>query len=391
METKQTDLFDLLAIFAKQRKLIIIFTVVVAISAVIYSFITPQIWNSSTTFYTVGENASSLPLNLGSLSGFASSILSTDNFSQGMNSVTILTSRTFSEDVIRKFNLIEYFRITEADTLKAMDQALIKLGKRMLSINLDETSGLISISIESKDKKLSFEIAKYYLQRLELYNQEYKLTRGKRNRQFFEQRVNEVRGEIDSLSIALKDFQKKHKAIDLQAQMLSVVELYSSTVSQQILNDIELEIAKSSLSPSSPAIVELEHRGKVIRDKIREFEKSSSSLQPKYMLNIDNLPDLSLQYGQLMINLEIKKKVFEFLYPQYEAARIEELKDMPTLEIVDYPRETGMRVKPKRAIFCVISTLVGFFVSLVLALICDILEKNSEKIKKLKQIVYPKR
>jgi uncharacterized protein involved in exopolysaccharide biosynthesis len=97
METKLTDLFDVLAVFARKRKLIIIFTLVVAISAIVYSLVTPQIWNSKATFFTVGDNAQALPIDLGSLSGLASSFLSTDNFAQGQNSMAILTSRTLSE------------------------------------------------------------------------------------------------------------------------------------------------------------------------------------------------------------------------------------------------------------------------------------------------------
>lgn len=391
METKQTDLFDVLAIFARRRKLIILVTVTVAVLAVIYSIITPQIWNSTATFYAVEDNASSLPINLGSLSGVASSFLSTDNFTQGLNTITILTSRTFSEDVIRKFNLFEYFKITETDTLRAMDLALVKLTRKVLSVKLDDETGLISIGINTKGKKLSQELAAYYIERLEVYNQDYKLTKGKRNRQFLEKRVAEVRNEIDSLSIAIKDFQKKHKTIDLQTQLISVVEMYSDVVAQQIKNEIETEIARSLYSSDSPLVSELEKRSAVIRDKISEFEQSSSGIKPKYVINIDSIPDLSLRYGQLMINLEIQKKVFEYIYPQYEAARIEELKEMPTLEIVDYPREAGMRVKPKRAILCIISTIVGFFVSLVLALITETMEKNSDKIKNLRQIIYPKR
>jgi uncharacterized protein involved in exopolysaccharide biosynthesis len=390
METKQADLFDLLAVFARKRKLIVIFTIVVAIAAIIYSLITPQIWNSTTTFYTVGDKASSMPINLGSLSGLASSFLSTDSFAQGQNSVIILNSRTLSEEVIRRFNLIEYFHITEPDTLRAMDLALVKLSRKVLSVSLNDETGLIAISIETKDKQLSKEIAEYYLTRLELYNQEYKLTKGKRNRQFLEKRVEEVRKEIDSLSIAVKDFQKKHKAIDLQSQLTSVVEMYSDAVSQQIKNDIETEIARSNYPIGSPIVAELEKRSAVIRGKIRELELDKTGVKPKYMINIDSIPDLSLQYGQLMINLEIQKKVFEFIYPQYESARIEELRDMPTLEIVDYPREAGMRVRPKRAFLCIIATLAGFVISLVLALLSETIDKNSEKITQIRKIIFPK-
>jgi uncharacterized protein involved in exopolysaccharide biosynthesis len=106
------------------------------------------------------------------------------------------------------------------------------------------------------------------------------------------------------------------------------------------------------------------------------------------MIKIDNIPDIALQYAQLMINLDIQKKVYEFIYPQYEAAKIEEMKDMPTLDIVDYPREAGLRARPKRAILCIIATLIGLIVSLILAVIKNTLENNTEKVNNIRTIIF---
>ncbi|HOD17225.1 MAG TPA: Wzz/FepE/Etk N-terminal domain-containing protein [Candidatus Cloacimonadota bacterium] len=390
METKKNDFFDVLAIFAKHGKFILIFTLITAAAVVIFSLVTPQIWSSTATFFTIGDQNQSLPINLGELSSLASSFLSTQNFVNGQNSIAIMNSRTFSEDVIRKFNLIPYFKIKEKDSLRAMDLALKKLSKKVVRMGLDDETGLITVRIETKKKELSKQIAEYYVQRLELYNQDYKLTQGKLNRQFLEKRVAEVRNQIDSLSFAMKNFQEKNRAIDIQTQMTSIITLYSDIISQQINNDIELEIAKNTYSQNSPVVKELEQKKRIIQDKIKELEGSAAGLKPKYIIDIDNIPDVSLQYAQLMLNLEIQKKVFEFIYPQYEAARIEELKDMPTLEIVDHPREAGLRAKPKRALLCIVTTLIGFAVSLILALLDEILKKNSARMHELRKIIFSK-
>jgi hypothetical protein len=38
-----------------------------------------------------------------------------------------------------------------------------------------------------------------------------------------EARVNETRAEIDSLLLALKDFQQRHNAVDIEAQTSSLI------------------------------------------------------------------------------------------------------------------------------------------------------------------------
>ena len=49
--------------------------------------------------------------------------------------------------------------------------------------------------------------------------------------------------------------------------------------------------------------------------------------------------------------------------PEYEQAKIEEVKDLPTIEIIDKAIPAGKRNKPQRAKICVLS----FFLALILS------------------------
>lgn len=383
------NIFNLLLIFARHKMLIIIMTLIVSVAAVIYSLLTPQIWTSRATFKPDAASAG-MTINIGDLGGIMSSLLGGSS-GDAQGALIILRSRTMNEDVIRKFNLIQYFRIREADSLKAMDIALEMLRGEVLGTVLNPENGLISLSISTKDKQLSKDMADYYLSRLDNYNRELKLTKGKRNRQFLETRVHAVRGEIDSLAQALKDFQKKNKAIDVTTQMSSLITLYSEAVSQKMIADLELEMARQNFEAESPLVNDLKLKQKVISDRIRDLEKSSGQVKPSYIMDIDKLPDLTLQYTQLMINLEIQKKVFEFIYPQFEAARIEEMRDMPTIEIIDQPRLAGQRSYPRRALICIIATVLAFLFSLVLAYVKHQMELNSATVRQIKDAIFKKK
>jgi len=85
------------------------------------------------------------------------------------------------------------------------------------------------------------------------------------------------------------------------------------------------------------------------------------------------------------MNLEIYQKVFEFLYPQYEAARLSELKDLPTIDILDQPRMAGRRESPKRSLICVVATLLGFVLAVLLALVKEALSGHREQLAMLKR------
>ncbi len=85
----------------------------------------------------------------------------------------------------------------------------------------------------------------------------------------------------------------------------------------------------------------------VIEEKIKSLEKSGSDLVPEYIVQIDKIPDLAMQYAQMMLNLEIEKKIIEYLYPQFELAKLEEVKDLPTLRFMMHLNWQSSGLNPK--------------------------------------------
>lgn len=382
MEKREFDFFELIRLIIRNRKFIIIFVAVVSVAAVIYSLVTPQIWRSTATFYVLGDQTSS---HIEGLSDLSAELMGTTNSQNAINAVTAMNSRQFSEKVIRHFNLIDYYEIADKDSLKAMDNALKILHTKTMKIGSDSETGLVTVSAETKDKKLSRDIVNYYLQQLDIYNREEKITRGKINREFLEARTNETRAEIDSLLIELKNFQQKHNAIDIEAQTASLIQTYSDIIATKMSTDIELELARKNYAENSPVVLELKERSEALSKQIKQLEAGEKSIKPRYLIDIGSIPDLATQYAQLKMNLEIKSKVYEFLYPQYEAAKLEELKDLPTLDILDTPREAGLRVRPKRAVMCIIAFALAIVVSIIIVLIKNALEQNKERWQEIKK------
>ncbi|MBW6513167.1 MAG: hypothetical protein K0B87_00205 [Candidatus Syntrophosphaera sp.] len=385
MDKREFDIFELVRLILKHRRFVIIFVAVVSVAAVVYSLLTPQIWESRATFYVVGDQSSSLPFDIAGLGGLTSQLLGSEGSQNAINSVSAMTSRVFSEDVIRRFKLIDYYQITEADTLKAMDMALKRLREKTLNIGYSTETGLVGVRVQTKSKKLSRDMVDYYLERLDVYNREQKVTRGKMNREFLEQRVGDTRALIDSLLLEVRDFQTKHNSVDLEVQTKAMIESYAAVVAARMQNDVELELARSNYSENSPVYAELRKRGEALSQQIRDLEAGSSELKPRYQINLSTLPDLASQFAQLQLNLQIQSKVFEFLYPQFEAARLEELRDMPSLEILDTPREAGLRARPKRAVICIIAFLLACLLAVVIVLIINLLQNNKDRLQEIKK------
>lgn len=383
MEKKEFDFFELLRVILQNRKFIIIFVAVVSVAAIVYSLVTPKIWESRATFYVVGDEASALPFNIEGLGSLTAGLLGADNAQNAVNAVSALKSRRFSEDVIRHFNLIRYFETSDPDTLLAMDRALKKLNRKTVRVSHSSETGLVSIRVESKDKKLSKNMVDYYLLKLDEYNRTQKLTKGRMNREFLEARVHETNAAVDSLLIAIREFQQRNNAIDIATQTSALIDSYSEVIASKMQTDIELELALKNYASSSPVVEELRSRSNALARQIRDLEAGSGSLKPRYLIDISSLPDLGSQYAQLQMNFEIQKLVYQYLYPQYEAARLEELKDMPSLDILDSPREAGLRLRPRRAVICIVAFVLAFISAVVIVLIKNVFTSNKERLREI--------
>ncbi|MDP2173881.1 MAG: Wzz/FepE/Etk N-terminal domain-containing protein [Candidatus Cloacimonadaceae bacterium] len=384
MEKKEFDIFELIRILLQNRVFIIVFVALSGIAAVIYSLLTPKIWESRASFYVVGQESTALPINIPGLGGLASQFLDSDNTQNSINAVSALKSRRFSEDVIRHFDLIKYFKISDKDPLVEMDIALKKLKINTAGFKLSKETGLVGISVQTKDKKLSKDMVDYYILKLDEYNRGQKLTRGKMNREFLEERVFATRATVDSLILAVKDFQQTNRAVDIQSQTSALISSYSDVIAAKMKVDIEHELALQNYAETSPLVVELKSRSQALAKQIRELETSSTKLKPQYLINISSLPDLGSQFAQLKMNLEIQSKVFEFLYPQFEAARLEELRDMPSIDILDSARESGLRLRPKRAMICIIAAALAFVLAVVIVLVKTVIQNNKDRITEIR-------
>ncbi|MCB5265493.1 MAG: Wzz/FepE/Etk N-terminal domain-containing protein [Candidatus Cloacimonetes bacterium] len=380
--TKDLGILDLTLILAKHRKLIIIITVLAAIGSIVYAMLATHYWVSKAAIIPVSDSSFMGGFNTDLLSMVGGGVVQNQKMELATGFITVMKSRTFREKVIEKFDLISYYKIKKPYE-EARELTLHKLQNSMMRLIFDQENNVITISAETKDKNMSVDVVNFYLQELEIYNQSNRMTQGRLNRTFMEAQVKQNLAEVDSLARALRDFQAKNKSVALDQQTEAMVSLYSETVARFMQAELELDLAKTKYAETSPLVLELIAKKELLAQKVKELEDSSQVLAPSYLIQIDKVPDLSMKLALLMMNLKIKQSVLEHLYPQYEMAKLEEVRDMPTFEIIDVPREAGRRSKPKRAVLVIVITMAAFIFSCVMALISESLHQNNELVKSI--------
>jgi uncharacterized protein involved in exopolysaccharide biosynthesis len=222
--TKDMGFLDLALVLAKQRKLVIIFTLLAAIGAIIYAMLAPFYWKSTATIIPVSDSDAIGGFSTNLLDMVGGGMIKTQKSEQAVDFISVMQSRTFREKVIEEFDLIPYFKIKKPYE-HARELALWKLQNNLIRLIYDQESYIITISAETKDKSMSREIVEFYLRELESYNQDNRMSKGRMKREFLETQVAKHMADVDSLAKALRDFQTKNKSVALDQQTEAMVSM----------------------------------------------------------------------------------------------------------------------------------------------------------------------
>ena len=342
------NIIDFFLLLWEQRRFIIITVGIPVLLAVIISLLLPLNYLSKvvimppTTESSMG-NISSLMAQLpfGGM-GLGGATLQTDVYK------AILKSRTVRESTVKHFDLMANYKS------KNMDDALRKFDKNV-KIDVD-AEGTISVKVIDRNQDRVADIANYMIDELDKTNKMLAVDRAKNNRIFFEGRVNESNQKMTELEDSLKEFQQKYNAVDIPTQTEELIKAAAEVKARMMLLGIQIDVLKKTVDKSNPKLLELQTEltglNRQYKNMIYGGDKDEL-FQP-----ISSIPNIGLEYARIFRDLEIQKKLLEYLLPEYEQARFQEVKDTPTLQVLDKAVRPFRKYKPKRSLIVITTFLL---------------------------------
>jgi len=261
--------------------------------------------------------------------------------------MSIAKSRSLLEAIARKYN---YQNIYETENL----EETIEILESNLQVDLHEEMQ-ISISFWDKEQDKVAEIANYIVNCIDSLNIALSTNKAKNNRIFIESRVYEVLDSLKYLEKEIINFMEKEGILSLNDQVVVSVEKAAEFKAQIMVKEIELTIAKNSLEKSNPKIKQLITELNSLKSMYQKFYTDNPN--DKLMPNFNKVPSLGVKFTHMQRQVEYYIKILEFLGPQYESAKIEEAKTIPTIQVLDAAVRPEKKDRPKRS-----RIVLGFFV-----------------------------
>lgn len=367
MEEKEFNLWKLLEIVARRIRFIIIFVLLVTLTAAVISLLLPK-WYLATTLVLP-------PKDEGLKLGWGGSIDKMTSLTSGLSLPLMATptdvyarivgSRALIDRVIEKNNLAEYYGIeSRGDLYTRID---FESDYRVTP------EGLMEISFMSKDPEMAAQVANSFAEELDGLNRELATSRARLVKDFIGDRLSMAAADLEAARRDLRDFQDKNMAIDLDRQTQLAIESAVGLKVDLARNEIELSLKEKTLTSSHPDVVMLRRRIEEIKKQINSLEfggKDSTFLS----LPISEVPQLKITYAELTSRVQIAETLFRLLSEQYEQAKIQEMMNTPTISVIDRAYPPELPIKPQKRIIVSIAFIVSLVIAIFMALFFNYLE-----------------
>ena len=302
------------------------------------AFLIPERFDSTVTMMPPDslDTGSMMMAALGSksspnLAGMASNLLGMKN--TGTLFIGLLRSRTVENDIIDKFDLRKRYGVRyEQDARNILEKRSI--------IDEDRKSGIISIVVSDHTPQRAQDIAQSYVEELNSLVSRVSISSARRERIFIEQRLAKVKADLEDAEQQFSTFASKNTVLDITEQTKAMVESAATLQGQLVAAQSELEGLLQIYNPNNVRVRSAQARVDELKRQLQKISGTDSSLGGGSNLNepypsIRKLPILGVQWADLYRRVKTQETVYELLSQQYELARIQESKEIPTVNVID--------------------------------------------------------
>jgi len=246
-----------------------------------------------------------------------------------------LQSRRINEGIVDRFDLKRRYK--KRLTIDALQEL-----ERHVQFEMTQ-GGSIQIRVEARDRQLAADMTNAYVEMLDQFNRQVRMTNGRRIRIFVGEQVQETRRLLAEAEQRLGEYQTRHKTVALPKGMTSAVEEASNLYAQRIAIQVRLGVVQGYSRGSEEELQ--------LSQELAELDRQISAL-----------PETGLELARLMRDVKLQERVFVMLTAQYEEARIKEARDIMTVDLLDVAQKPEYKFRPHR----ITMMASAFLLSLVL-------------------------
>jgi tyrosine-protein kinase Etk/Wzc len=377
IENNHNDEFNstrVLSAILRRKWFVIIGVLVATAASVVISLMLP-VWYKSTTNVVPpkkGDDASSIS---GGLSAVMKNVGLTKLGGSNGDSYTytvVLTSRTVVDSMITLFKLDKAYDIPRS---KMTDLRAYFLTNVEVSYEKD---GNYLISIWDRNPKRAADMANTYVQIANSVAINLSRDEAQMQIEHISQRIKAMNDNIASANLKLGRFSKEYMMFAPEEQAKAMATAISEVKLQQLKYEMAYDLYKVEYGENDPSTQEMKRLVTATKEKLLQAQ-TEPGFAGNFALN--QSASIGVDFINIYAELETFTKMKAYLLPMLEEAKLDEVKNVRNLYVLDKAIPADKKDKPKRSLI-VGGTFLGSFILIVfIIMLVDAITETKKKLK----------
>lgn len=354
-----------------QRWFIIGVTGFTGIAAVSISLFLPNWYLAETRLLIPGQTSSGLLSRVISRpTGSSASSLLGGLVSDYQQELAILDSRSVKQSVVEAFDLIQAYDLAESEA--PMEYAVAELEGNVQFV-VDNEYNYLAIRVYDPEPQRAADMVNFFVSRLNQVGIDLSTETARSFRLTVENRYQEMEDDLETVLSAIRTLQQETGVLDLPAQGAAFMKGLTEWRSQIFLAELELANLLSLYGPNHSQTRAAQQAVERARESYDRALQGQERLLP---VSQDSLPAVASRFAELQKEAVVLTTLMEFARPVLEEAQLAEERAAKSVQVLDPAIVPTVKARPWRAAICVVSTLSGFLLSLLFALISAWWKRN---------------
>ncbi len=349
------SLVEVLTWLGEGKRLIASVTVAAAIGSVIIGLLWPKTYTARASLLAPGSQQQSGSMAalaaLGSLGSLAGAAAKTPDDLY----VALLKSDSVQRKLDERFKLRERYNLSSYETLRKELPSRIR-------VSSDKKSGLISVEVDDKEPQFAADLANAHSAEVTKVLGRLAVSEAQLRRVFFEKQLNDTKEHLIKAEQDLRGVQEKSGVIVLDKQAEALIAGAAQVRALIAEREVQLKVLRGSATEQNPDVIRMSSELRALRTELARMESSQGGNAGSAVdMPVGKLPEAAIDYVRARRELKLQETLLETMIRQYEAAKLDEAKEGPSLQVVDVAQPPDRKSKPSVILVAVASTLLAFF------------------------------
>lgn len=379
----EINLIDLIYPIYKRRIFLIKFCLVITLMMAIISIFSEKIYEAKAVILPeTGDGNNDIGVKAAFLEQFGVAGLGGSQSTPSAVFGAVLKSKELAWDVLKRY---DYYSIMGIANYGNKD-IIAKSFADKVNVSESKKDPSISISMQSNDPILIADIANSYVRALDEYNLSNSFTSNRRLREYIENRLSVADEDLDSAQKALREFQEKNKAVSIGKQTEATLEVLAEMESHKVALEVEKAAKERFYKGAHIELEQLDAKIEAINKNIARLtnsEESSVSIELgsgkiDFYIPLTRIPALNYDESKLLLKVKAKTGVITMLITQLEQAKLDETKDMPTINTLEIAEPPQKSIKPKKKLNVILGFIVSLFLGIFIIFLMEFTQRMDE-------------